>query len=233
MAIAFRSHRRDQHAIDRYIALTEPIADSLRASGLVSADQVVVRPNTVPDPGEPLPPGNGLLFVGRLSLEKGIHVLMDAWRVSRQPLGTLTIVGDGPLRSKVEAAAKDPTAGLRVLGPLSPAAVGEAMRRSAAVVVPSTSPEALPLVILEAFAHGRAVLASESGGLSATVARSVGLLATADVEGMADGLRALAAADLSLLGAHARRRYEERYSPGKVISAQLEIYNSVLAGSAA
>jgi glycosyltransferase involved in cell wall biosynthesis len=232
MAIAFRSHRRDQHAVDRYIALTEPIAESLRASGLVSADQVVVRPNTVPDPGEPSPPGEGLLFVGRLSREKGIHVLLEAWRLSRRPFGTLTIVGDGPLRREVETAAKDPAAGLRVLGPLDSADVGITMRCSAAVIVPSTSPEALPLVVLEAFAHGRAVLASRSGGLAATVEPSVGILATADAEGMADGLRALAAADLSQLGAQARRRYEERYAPGKVISAQLEIYHSVLSGSA-
>jgi glycosyltransferase involved in cell wall biosynthesis len=229
MAAAFRLHRDDQRSVDRYIALTQPIADSLLASGLVRADQVVVRPNTVPDPGPPEPPGMGLLFVGRLTREKGVDVLLEAWQRSNRTLGTLTLVGDGPLRADVEALAADPATGIVARGPLDAEGVAAQMRRCAAVVVPSSSPEALPLVVLEAFAHGRAVLASDGGGLASTVDRAIGLLAQPGVTGLVEGLDAFAALDLVALGHAARLRYEQRYSPAVVIAAQLEIYRSVLA----
>jgi glycosyltransferase involved in cell wall biosynthesis len=228
MAIAFRAHRHDQRCVDRYVALTQPIADSILASGLVRPDQVVVRPNTAPDPGPPARPGTGLVFVGRLTVEKGVDVLVDAWQTSDRPFGTLTVVGDGPLRTELEARAADPHSGLVVRGPLDQDAVAQVVRGAAAVAVPSTSPEALPLVVLEAFAHGRAVLAADGGGLAATVTPDVGVLAAPTVPGMTSALTALAAADLAALGRAARTRYEQRYAPPVVVAAQLDIYRGVL-----
>ncbi len=228
MAVAFLAHRRDQQDVDRYIALTDSVAQSLVESGLVGAERITIRPNSVPDPGPATPPGRGLLFVGRLHAEKGIDVLLKAWHRSGRPLGTLTVVGDGPLRGLVERAAAGPGSGVIGRGTLNAAEVAGEMRECAAVVVPSTSPEALPLVVLEAFAHGRPVLASKVSGLAATVDPSVGILARAGVDGLAHSVRELAAADLAVLGARARRRYKSLYSPDAIISAQLDIYRSVL-----
>jgi glycosyltransferase involved in cell wall biosynthesis len=228
MAVAFRAHRDDQRSVDRYVALTQPIADSLLASGLARPEQVVVRPNTVPDPGTATTPGTGLVFVGRLTVEKGVDVLVDAWHAADRPFGTLTVVGDGPLRTELEARAAGPASGLVVRGPLPPDGVAEAMRTAAAVVVPSTSPEALPLVVLEAFAHGRAVLAADGGGLTATVTAEVGVLAAPTVPAMTSALSALEAADLTALGRSARARYEQCYAPRVVMAAQLDIYRGVL-----
>lgn len=229
MAVAFGIHRKDQRAVDRYVALTQPIADSLLASGLVRPEQVVVRPNTVPDPGPPEPPGTGLLFVGRLTAEKGVDLLVDGWSEAGRPFGTLTIIGDGPLRASLAARADGVNGqGLAVLGPLPSENVRAAMRASAAVVVPSTSPEAMPLVVLEAFAHGRAVLATAHAGLAGTVTSDVGVLAGAGPQSLRDALSALASADLVGLGRAARQRYEQRFSPPVVMTAQLEIYRDVL-----
>ena len=196
MAIAFRMHRGDQRAVDRYIALTQPIAESLLQSGLVRPEQIVVRPNTVPDPGPWSSPGIGALFVGRLTAEKGVDILLDAWLQSERALSTLTVVGDGPLRPLVERVASRPGSGVVLRGSVPTAEVSREMRACAALVLPSRSPEALPLVLLEAFAHGRPVLATKGGGLDATVDVQVGSLVAASAAGLADGLRALAGANL-------------------------------------
>ncbi len=116
MAAAFRLHRKDQRAVDRYVALSQPIADSILASGLVSPDQVVLRPNSVPDPGPPTPPGQGLLYVGRLSAEKGVPLLLEAWEAAGRPFGTLIVAGDGPERPLVEARAQQPGSGVVAAG---------------------------------------------------------------------------------------------------------------------
>lgn len=231
MAIAFRVHRDDQRAVDRYIALNRSVAESLLASGLVRPDQVVLRANSVGDPGPPSPPGRGLLFVGRLTVEKGLGLLLDAWERVR-PTYSLTLAGDGPLRASAERLATTSSGRLRVLGQIGPEQVHEELKRCAAVVVPSASPEGFPLAVLEAYAHGRAVLATAVSGLVDAVDQEVGLLAEPTVEGMAAALKALPDADLVRLGAEARRRYEAKYRPEVVIRSQLEIYRDVLASRA-
>jgi glycosyltransferase involved in cell wall biosynthesis len=226
MAVAFLAHRREQRDVDRYIALTDSVATSLLESGLVEADQVTVRPNFVPDPGPPGPPGSGLLFVGRLTREKGIRLLLRAWERAGAPFGTLTVIGEGPERSLVEAAAGN---GVRLLGQRGSTEVAAAFRAAAALVVPSTSPEGLPLVVLEAFAHARPVLATSGGGLAAAVDSTVGWLAEPTTTALATLLREAAGADLAILGASARSRYEQRFSPDIVVARQLEIYRQVIA----
>jgi glycosyltransferase involved in cell wall biosynthesis len=227
MAAAFRLHRKDQRAVDRYVALTQPIADSILRSGLVTADQVVLRPNSVPDPGPPTPPGRGLLYVGRLSVEKGVPLLLQAWAAAGRPFGTLTVVGDGPARRFVEARAQEEGSGVVATGPLDAAGVSTALRGAAALVVPSTAPEGMPLVVLEALAHGRPVLATE--GLAGVVDPTVGWLSPPTEAGLAAALTQAAAEGSDSRGASARARYQRRYAPNVVIAAQLAIYRDVLA----
>lgn len=228
MAVAFRAHRPDQRAVDRYIALNPSVADSILASGLVRPEQVVVRANSVPDPGPPTQPGIGLLFVGRLTAEKGVPLLLAAWRRAK-PSYSLTVVGDGPLRPLVEEFAADPHSNVVVRGQLTPDEVASLLRGCAAVVLPSTSPEGLPLAILEAFAHGRPVVATAVDGLADAVDPEVGLLTTPTREALAAALTRLPTVDLPALGAAARHRYEQRYATDVVIRSQIEIYRAVLA----
>jgi colanic acid/amylovoran biosynthesis glycosyltransferase len=141
----------------------------------------------------------------------------------------LTLVGEGPLHVRLAARAGE---GLTVRGRLDPDGVADAMRAAAAVVVPSTSPEALPLVVLEAFAHGRPVLATSGGGLAATVTPDVGLLAAPTVGALSAALAALPGSDLAALGRTARARYLADYAPEVVMAAQLQIYRDVLSRSA-
>src|SRR3972149_1439535 len=91
-------------SIDIYVALTEFAKEKFVQGGLPAA-KVVVKPNFVdPDPGQGAGSGGYALFVGRLSQEKGVDVLLAAWEglAGRIPLRG---VGDGPLWDTVSKAA--------------------------------------------------------------------------------------------------------------------------------
>ena len=109
-----------------------------------------------------------------------------------------TLIGDGPLRAGLEAAAKDLL--VRFLGWQTPDAVGSAMGRALGLVVPSRTAangdgEGLPTVVLEAQARGLPVVATNHAGIPEAVTDGVtGLLAEeADVAGLADAIGRLAA----------------------------------------
>src|SRR6185437_1614105 len=90
-------------AVDAYITPTNFAREKFIAGG-IPADRIVVKPNFVePDPGVRAGGGNYAIFVGRLSHEKGLDVLLDAWRDRSLP--PLKIVGDGPLADQVRQAA--------------------------------------------------------------------------------------------------------------------------------
>ncbi len=164
MATTLAVHRPTWRSVDRFIALTTAVADHLRDYGIPD-ERIVVKPNAIPDPGTPTPPGEGFLFLGRLSPEKGLDLLLEAWR--RHPdgaLGPLRIAGDGELRPLVEAAAAE-RADLTFLGPLDRAGVSAALADSAVVLATSTWHDVLPTVIIEALASGRPVLGTALGGI--------------------------------------------------------------------
>ena len=140
------------------------------------------RPVVVVSPGIDLrgaassdpPPGrepDHVLFVGRLVPGKGAEVLATAFRalVARRPTARLTIVGDGPARASLEASARDLRGSVDFRGALAHESVTDLLRRASVVAVPSTEPEGLSLVALEAMAHGAIVVATASGGLAETM----------------------------------------------------------------
>ncbi|QMW05265.1 glycosyltransferase family 4 protein [Spirosoma foliorum] len=152
-------------SVDRFVVLTEFVRQKILASSLnLSTAQVVVKPNFVSDSGEADATGRQdfFLYVGRLSGEKGIDVLLNAVRKSPFPL---KIIGSGPLENKVlqTAAAQS---GIDYAGWQDRSAVTLAMKTCRALIVPSLCYEAaLPLVVLEAFATGTPVICSDQGNL--------------------------------------------------------------------
>jgi glycosyltransferase involved in cell wall biosynthesis len=115
-------------------------------------------------PTRPHPPAAGeqlrFLFVGRLIERKGIDVLLEAFR--HVDGGELWIVGDGPLRAAVEAAATNDRR-IRVLGHREGAGLADAYRQAHVLIVPSLY-EAWGLVVHEGLAHGLPVIVTDQVG---------------------------------------------------------------------
>jgi glycosyltransferase involved in cell wall biosynthesis len=155
-------------AIDVYIALTG-FGKSMLVAGGIPEHRIVVKPNFIDsDSGMGTGDGNYALLVGRLTPEKGVMVALDAW-VRHYPGIPLKIVGDGPLRASVEAAARS-TQFLEWLGRQPRNRVLELLRSATMLIAPSIWYEGLPLVIVEAFAAGLPVVASDHGSLATIVA---------------------------------------------------------------
>lgn len=221
MAATLAVHRKTWRSVDRYIALTSAIAEHLREFG-IPEERIVVKPNAVPDPGEPAPPGSGFLFYGRLTPEKGLGLLLDAW--GRHPdgsLGSLRIAGDGPQRELAERAAATRN-DVTYLGPLDRDGVRAALRDTAVVVAASTWHDVLPTVVLEAFASGRPVLGTALGGIPYLV-DTAGWVVPADPAAMAEVLPA-ARDGAAALAPVARARYESTFHPDVVTRRLIEVY---------
>ncbi len=221
MATALTVHRGTWRGVDRYLALTEAIAAHLREFGIPD-DRITVKPNAIADPGPPAPLGEGFLFAARLSAEKGLPLLLDAW--ARQPAGTLRIAGDGPLRGLAEAAAAE-RADVVYLGPQDQAGVRAAMRDSAIVLVPSTWHDVLPTVILEALAAGRPVLGTDLGGIPSLVG-DAGWTVPPTADAVAAALP-VARAGAPELAARARKRYESTFTPELITTRLVQVYRAL------
>ena len=151
------------------------------AQGGLPAEKIVVKPNWhSPDPGVRIGVGeNAVLYVGRLTSEKGIDVLLRTWKAaSPGTVPELRIIGDGPLREQVEAfVAANPKANVQYLGRHSHDEVIDEMKRAGALIIPSLWYEAFPHTILEASACGVPIIASRTGTLPDVIGDKVtGLL---------------------------------------------------------
>jgi len=214
-----------RNKVTRYIALNEFCRGKFIEGGL-PAERVVVKPNFV-DFDAPQPaPRVGLLFVGRLSVEKGVATLAQAMALS---LGAhLRVAGDGPEAGLLEGAV-----GVTLLGSLSGEAVRQEMSRATALVVPSIWYENFPRTIAEAFACGLPVIASRIGALADIVKDSeTGLLfEPGNPRDLAEKMAwALAHPErMAEMGRNARAQYETEFSAEVNYRRLMEIYSEVLA----
>jgi glycosyltransferase involved in cell wall biosynthesis len=229
MAAALMAHRGTWDLVDRFLPVGDAVADHLRTFG-VEDERIEVRPNVVDDPGEPTEMGRGALFVGRLSPEKGVKLLIDAWRKSGLgALGqTLAIAGDGELRHEVVAAAESDDS-IRYLGLIEKDALGNAYRDCALVVVPSLWSEADGIAAATGNAHGRAVLATDAGALPLSVAKGSGWLVGPSVEKLATGLSAAfdSREELARRGTAGRSQYLKKRLPHRRESLR-SVYQRIL-----
>lgn len=155
------SWNKDVH---QFIALTEFARSKFIAGGL-EAERISVKPNFKASLG--INSGlarSGALFVGRLSPEKGVRTLLEAWK--SLPQVPLTIVGDGPERQELQALAPS---NVRFTGAIPGDRVQEHMANAAFLIVPSVWYEGFPMTIVEAYSMGLPVIASRLGSLSEVV----------------------------------------------------------------
>ena len=167
MLTAHRALRTWSKQVDTYIALTAFARQKFIESGL-PANKIVVKPNFVdPDPGPSEHKEAYALFVGRLSAEKGLDVLLEAWQ-KLGPRIRLKIAGDGPLAGLVQEAARA-NQHIEWLGPLPYHATLDTVGGAAFLVVPSIWYETFGRVVIEAYAKATPVVASNRGAVAEIV----------------------------------------------------------------
>jgi glycosyltransferase involved in cell wall biosynthesis len=227
--IALHQRRGTWHRdVDRFIALTD-FGRAQFITGGLPTERIVVKSNSVDDPGpRVLPPSASdvVICLGRLSAEKGLGGLLDAW--SRAPARLrLVIVGTGPLEASLRARAPE---GVEFLGALPPDDVAALLLRSRALVFPSMSFEGQGLVALEAAAAGLPVILSDHGAMSDLFSPGADELVfpPGDVDALAARLAQLD--DDRFVDDHGRftrRRFEERYTHATALERLEDTYRSV------
>lgn len=211
--------------VSRYIALNDFCRRKFIEGGL-PADRIVTKPNFVDFDLPQTFERSGFLFVGRLSQEKGIATLANAF--SEVNDATLRVAGTGPEMDQLQG--RD---GIALLGGLSGDLVREEMCRASALVLPSIWYENFPRTLVEAFGCALPVIASRLGALAELVEDGkTGLLfEPGNAKDLAEKMRwANENPDrMAEMGANARRVYEENYTADRNYAALMEIYNGVLA----
>ena len=114
--------------------------------------------------------GRDVLFVGRLSKEKGVEQLLDAWKRTDRGQAKLLLAGDGPERASLEnKIAAEKIGGVEFLGFIAKEDQVAMWKRAMFLVVPSIWQDPLPTVVFEAWERGRTVVVSDAGGLADSV----------------------------------------------------------------
>jgi glycosyltransferase involved in cell wall biosynthesis len=230
MLTAHRAVETWQKVVDVFIALTQFSREKF-IQGRLPAGKIAVKPNFVyPDPGLGTGTGKYGLFVGRLSAEKGLNTLLKAWTILREN-APLKIVGDGPLAdmvkqavaqdSRIEWMGRKPTSEVHAL-------IGEAKF----VLCPSSCYENFPMVIVEAFAKGTPVVASDLGAMAEVVdhARTGLRFAPGSAVDLASTVQQLLddLPTLNRMRQAARQEYEEKYTVESNYRLLTAIYERIL-----
>lgn len=147
----------------------------------IPASRLHVVPHFYQSGESPSPscPNGNVLFLGRLSPEKGVDLLLQAWK-SVSPQGKkLVIAGDGPESGKLKTLASSLNLkNVEFVGYLNPGGQRAVWAQSAFSVIPSIWSEPFGLVLLEAWAHARPSVAFRAGALAELIHHEVdGLLA--------------------------------------------------------
>jgi glycosyltransferase involved in cell wall biosynthesis len=231
----------ERRAVDLFLPVSRAVADGNRLDqhGLpyqvvpnLLPEQLLAPPNAeaadVPELKR-LPEGDFLLFVGDMSADKGLHVLLRAYGMLREELDSiwpLVIIGRQLAGTPYEL-----PPGVITLGRMPHAAVMEAWRRSTIALVPSVWAEPFGIVAIEAMLAGKPLVASDTGGLSDIVLDGeTGLLVPpGDAAALAQAVRRLVddPALRARLGQAAQQRAAE-YRASNVAQRVERAYHSLL-----
>jgi glycosyltransferase involved in cell wall biosynthesis len=215
--------------VTRFLCPSRFMQDSLIESG-ISPERTAYHPNAIaPESYAPsFEPGNYVLYVGRLSAEKGLLTLISAFEKLEIPL---RIAGTGPLTHEIQSLIEARGIRAQMEGYCTGEQLAELFRNSAFTVVPSEWFENASMSILESFAYGKPVLASDIGGNPELVidGSSGRLFPTANVEMLVKTANEMWAnkRELENMGRRARCQIEQRFNQKTRIFDLLSIYNEI------
>jgi len=226
-----RRHLRGLHSVSRFVRSV--MDEQLLERHALAIDRVI--PSFLPpsETGEPdasllarLPTEPYLLFVGALLPQKGIFPLLEAYRRLRRPAPPLVLLGPTSWKSPSQL-----PAGTLALGPTNHATVMAAWDGAMLGVVPSVGAETFGNVVTEAMSRGRAVVASDVGGIPDIIEPEVSglLVPPGDAAALLEAIqRVIDDSDLrTRLGTAARER-SQQFSAKRVVPQFESLYRAVL-----
>ncbi|MGB9149754.1 MAG: glycosyltransferase family 4 protein [Burkholderiales bacterium] len=216
--------------VNRYIALTQFSIPRFIEGGLPEY-RIAVKPNFLPSPPAfSREKERYAVFVGRLTAEKGISTLLEAWK--KLPDFALKIFGDGELRQELEKKLSRDKINAEFFGFRPRNEVLAAVSKASFQIIPSECYEGFPLALLEAYASGTAVLVSRLGGLDELVIdRETGRKFEA---GNPDSLAKIAQQlisnpeQLTQLGRQAREEFDRKYTAERNYDQLMKIYHEAI-----
>jgi glycosyltransferase involved in cell wall biosynthesis len=179
-------------------------------------------------------PGNYFLYLGRLSVEKGISTLIKAFTDLKNTEIGLKIAGEGPLEGSLKKIAKTDHR-ISFPGYLTGSALAETTKNAIAVVVPSEWYENAPLSVLEAMAYGKPVIGARIGGIPEMIDNGVNgfLFESGNPETLTQTMSALLemdAAAIADMGNAARSKIEDEYNSGLHYERLIALYRRAING---
>jgi glycosyltransferase involved in cell wall biosynthesis len=223
-----------QREVDGFICLTE-FQRGLMAKAGLAEDILFVKPHCYLDAPTPLPWAdreNKAVFIGRLGREKGVGVLLEAWRQWGESPPLLEIIGDGPEELDLRAFAQDSGLAEHVVfrGRLPFASAQKRVSSARMVILPSISYEGFPMVIREAFALGVPVVGSRIGSIQSLVSEGVNgtLFQSGEANDLLRTIRKLWCDDETLknLSLGARATFDAKFTPDLNHRALMKIYGA-------
>ncbi|MEA2398750.1 MAG: hypothetical protein QOK25_2306 [Thermoleophilaceae bacterium] len=219
-------------AVDRFVTPSRHVAGVLERLG-VPGDRLRSVANYVPDAqvagSSRADAGRYALFAGRLTVEKGVRVALDAAARAGVPL---RVAGEGPLADQLRDQVTRTGAPVELLGRVPADRMPELMAGAAMAVVPSLWVEVMPYAALEAMAAGVPVVASRSGALAEVVGEQR-CVEPGDADALASAM------DVLWRDPDARRadgeqgiaRVRERFGEERYVRELLSLYGELPAGS--
>lgn len=237
VAAALAAHQvlHTSRLVDVFLALTEFGKVKLIEAG-IPPEKIVVKPNFVyPDPGvSELDNTKGYaLFVGRLTPEKRVVTLIEAWnKIDDIPL---VIVGSGSVEACLkQIVGRGQLSNVQLLGTKRREEVLALMKQAKLLLVPSELYEGSPVIITEAFACGIPVVASRLGAIGEMVedGKTGRLFTPGSVEEIRECVTWAVQhpEELRQMGLNARKTFEAKYTHQVNYPLMMQVYQRAIRG---
>ncbi len=220
-------------AVTRYFTLTQFAKRTFVDAGF-DADRISVKPNFIDASMRPATPSeirHEAVFVGRLSEEKGIRSMLEAWQNVPADF-TLKVIGDGPLEPLIRAASSGQP-NIEYLGRLELAQTLGVIRQAAMLVMPSIWYETFGRTIIEAYSVGTPVVVSRMGAMQELVkdGESGALFEPGNAHDLSQTINALIDTPerLFAMRAAARLEYERNYTSAINYQHLIKLYEQTIA----
>jgi glycosyltransferase involved in cell wall biosynthesis len=220
-----------EDTVSLFVCPSEFMHSTLQRWGIQERKLKLIRNFPWPVPDADSSPGEYGAYVGRLSREKGVHLLLQALKVAGDP--PFMVIGEGPEYGMLRRfASRLGLANTAFLGRVPPGEVDQILRRARFVVLPSLWNENAPLTAMEAMVRGRPLIASDVGGLAELAREGRGrVVLPGDEAGLARNIIDLMGDEEAcrLAGAAGLAFAREELTPERHLARLEQAYRSIMA----